>query len=125
MGATFPLIIGGERRTTAETFASINPAQPTQVVARFAKASADDANEAIEAAWRTFQTWQYTSASERAAYLVEAARRCASGAIYFNALMIYEVGKSWAEADADTAEAIDFLEFYAREMLRYGGRAAA
>jgi 1-pyrroline-5-carboxylate dehydrogenase len=32
--------------------------------------------------------------------------------------MIYEVGKSWPEADADTAEAIDFLEFYAREMVR-------
>jgi 1-pyrroline-5-carboxylate dehydrogenase len=33
--------------------------------------------------------------------------------------MVLEVGKSWAEADADTAEAIDFMEFYAREMLRY------
>jgi 1-pyrroline-5-carboxylate dehydrogenase len=33
--------------------------------------------------------------------------------------MVLEVGKSWGEADADTGEAIDFMEFYAREMLRY------
>ena len=38
---------------------------------------------------------------------------------HFSAWMVLEVGKSWGEADADTAEAIDFMEFYAREMLRY------
>src|SRR5439155_22186746 len=35
-----------------------------------------------------------------------------------NAWMIYETGKSLVEAAADTAEAIDFLEFYAREAIR-------
>ncbi len=38
-----------------------------------------------------------------------------------SAWMIHEVAKTWAEADGDTAEAIDFLEFYGREMLRYAG----
>lgn len=118
-GRTYPLIIGGERRQTAETFASINPARPDQVVARFAKADIEEANQAVTAAWETFQTWQYTSASERAAYLFEAARLMRERRCYFNAVMIYEVGKSWVEADADTAEAIDFLEFYGREALRY------
>ncbi len=36
----------------------------------------------------------------------------------FAAWMVYEVGKNWAEADADMAETIDFAEFYAREALR-------
>jgi 1-pyrroline-5-carboxylate dehydrogenase len=36
----------------------------------------------------------------------------------FSATMVYEVAKTWAEADADTAEAIDFLEYYGREMVR-------
>ena len=36
-------------------------------------------------------------------------------------LEVFEAGKPWAEADADTAEAIDFLEFYAREAYRWGG----
>ncbi len=38
----------------------------------------------------------------------------------FSAWMVREVGKTWAEADGDTAEAIDFCEYYAREALRYG-----
>ena len=39
--------------------------------------------------------------------------------------MVWEIGKSWGEADADVAEAIDFCEFYGREALRYAGPAAA
>jgi 1-pyrroline-5-carboxylate dehydrogenase len=119
-GATFPLIIGGERLMRDETFASVNPAHPQQVVARFSKATVEDANAAVEAAWKRFQTWQYTSTAERAGILFEAARLLRERRFYFNALMIYEVGKSWIEADADTAEAIDFLEFYGREALRIG-----
>ncbi len=34
------------------------------------------------------------------------------------AWLVFEVGKNWAEADADVAETIDFAEFYAREALR-------
>ena len=118
MDVVFPLIIGGERLTREETFASLNPANPQQIVARFAKASVEDANAAVEAAWQRFQTWQYTPAEERAGYLFKAADLLRQRRFYFNALMVYEVGKSWVEADADTAEAIDFLDFYAREALR-------
>jgi 1-pyrroline-5-carboxylate dehydrogenase len=39
----------------------------------------------------------------------------------FCAWLTYEVGKNWAEADADVGETIDFLEFYAREALRLAG----
>ncbi len=118
MGRLHPLIIDGERRETRDTFTSNNPAHPDQVLAVFSKASVDDANDAVEAAARAFQTWRYTAAEERAGYLFEAARLMRERRFYFNALMIYEVGKTWPEADGDTAEAIDFLEFYAREALR-------
>src|SRR6185436_10698877 len=64
-------------------------------------------------------TWSRVAPGERAAYLVEAARRMRERRHVFSAWMVLEVGKSWAEADADTAEAVDFMEFYAREMLRY------
>jgi 1-pyrroline-5-carboxylate dehydrogenase len=117
-GQTFPLIIGGQPRSKPDTFVSINPAHPDQVIARFAKADVGDVNDAIQAAWERFQTWQYTSAAERAKYLFDAAELMRQRRFYFNALMIYEVSKSWPEADADTAEAIDFLEFYGREALR-------
>ena len=121
LGRTYPLIINGERRMTQDTFTSNNPARPEQVVAVFAKAGVAEVNEAVEAAWKRFQTWQYTPAKERAGYLLKAAQLMRERRFYFNALMIYEVGKSWPEADGDTAEAIDFMEFYAREALRLAG----
>jgi 1-pyrroline-5-carboxylate dehydrogenase len=121
-GRTYPLTIGGVDRMTDDTFASIDPAQPDRVLARFAKATVKEAAEAVEAAWERFQTWRYTPASERAGYLFKAADLLRDRRFYFNAIMIYEVGKSWIEADADTAEAIDFLDFYAREALRLGAQ---
>ena len=117
-GKTYPLIIAGERRTTEATFASTNPANPNQTLAIFAKASVKDANDAVEAAYTRFKTWQYTPAEERAGYLFAAAKKMRERRFEFNAIEVYEVGKSWVEADADVAEAIDFLEFYAREALR-------
>ncbi|MGH2486549.1 MAG: aldehyde dehydrogenase family protein, partial [Ktedonobacterales bacterium] len=73
IGATFPLIIAGEKRATSDTFASVNPARPKQEVARFAKATVQDVEDAVQAAWKTFQTWQYAPAAERAGYLFKAA----------------------------------------------------
>jgi 1-pyrroline-5-carboxylate dehydrogenase len=120
-GKTYPLVIGGEDKMTEGTFTSNDPAQPDRVLARFARATAKEAAEAVEAAWERFQTWRYTPAALRAGYLFRAADLLRDRRFYFNAIMIYEVGKSWIEADADTAEAIDFLEFYAREALRLAG----
>ncbi|HEX9039295.1 MAG TPA: L-glutamate gamma-semialdehyde dehydrogenase [Ktedonobacterales bacterium] len=117
-GKTYPLIIAGERRMTTETFTSNNPARPDQVLATFAKAGEAEAAEAVEAAHKRFKSWQYTPASERAGYLFAAAKRLRERRFEFNAIEIYEAGKSWVEADGDVAEAIDFLEFYAREALR-------
>ena len=117
-GKTYPLIIAGQRRMTDDRFTSNNPAHPDQVLAVFAKAGVAEANEAIEAANERFKTWQYTPAQERAGYLFAAAKRMRERRYEFNAIEIFEAGKSWVEADADVAEAIDFLEFYAREALR-------
>ncbi|HET7252015.1 MAG TPA: L-glutamate gamma-semialdehyde dehydrogenase [Gemmatimonadales bacterium] len=121
LGAEAPLVIGGERLTGDKTFESRNPARPAEVVGRFQAASKAQATRAIEVAFEAFQRWSRVPAAERAAYLVEAARRMRERRHTFSAWMVFEVGKSWPEADADTAEAIDFLEFYAREMLRYDG----
>jgi 1-pyrroline-5-carboxylate dehydrogenase len=119
LGRDYPLVIGGERLKGDRTFESGNPARPSEVVGRFQAASTAQATRAIETAHRAFESWARVPARERAAYLVEAARRMRERRHVFSAWMVFEVGKSWAEADADTAEAIDFLEFYAREMLRY------
>ncbi|MGH7724168.1 MAG: L-glutamate gamma-semialdehyde dehydrogenase [Candidatus Eiseniibacteriota bacterium] len=119
LGREYELVIGGKREKGQGTFESLNPARPSEVVGRFQSGTKEQAERAIETAHAAFATWSRVPAAERAAYLVEAARRMRERRHTFSAWMVYEVGKSWAEADADTAEAIDFLEFYAREMLRY------
>jgi 1-pyrroline-5-carboxylate dehydrogenase len=121
MGREYPLVIGGERIKTESKHESFNPARKTEVVGRFQKATEDLARRAVETAHETFKTWRYTPATERAEILFRAAAILRQRKHEMSAWMIHEVGKSWPEADGDTAEAIDFCEFYAREMLRYAG----
>jgi 1-pyrroline-5-carboxylate dehydrogenase len=118
LGQTYPLIIGGKKITSEATFASINPSQPEQVIGHFASATIEQANEAVQAAEEAFKSWKRVPVEERVGYLFAAAELLRQRRFYLNAWMIYEVGKSWAEADGDTAESIDFLEYYGREMLR-------
>jgi 1-pyrroline-5-carboxylate dehydrogenase len=122
LGRTYPLVIGAEEIWGEETFASLNPAQPDQVIGYFARATIEQANQAVQVAAETFETWRRVPAQERAGYLFAAADLLRERRYLMNAWMIYEVSKTWAEADADTAEAIDFLEFYGREMLRLAER---
>jgi 1-pyrroline-5-carboxylate dehydrogenase len=121
LGREYPLVIGGERLTTESKLDSINPANRTQVVGRFNKATKELANRAVEAADEAFRTWRNTPAEKRAELLFRVAEIMRKRRHELSAWMIYEVAKTWPEADADTAEAIDFCEFYGREMLRYAG----
>ncbi len=118
LGQTYPLIIGGKKITSETTFASRNPSQPDQVVGYFSSATVEQVDAAVESAAAAFETWKQVPAEERAGHLFAAADLLKARRFEFNAWMIYEVGKSWPEADGDTAEAIDFMEFYAREMIR-------
>jgi 1-pyrroline-5-carboxylate dehydrogenase len=118
-GAHYPLIIDGERIQTDKSIRSLNPAKPSEIVGSVSSASKDQANAAIDAAARAFETWKKTSAHDRAKYLFDAAAKLRERRYEYDALLVYEVGKSWVEADGDIAESIDFLEFYAREALRY------
>ncbi|HEX6110316.1 MAG TPA: L-glutamate gamma-semialdehyde dehydrogenase [Ktedonobacteraceae bacterium] len=118
LGQTYPLIIGGKKITNEATFASRNPSQPDQVIGYFSSATVEQVDAAVESAAAAFETWKQVPAEERAGKLFAAADLLKARRFEFNAWMIYEVGKSWPEADGDTAEAIDFIEFYAREMMR-------
>ena len=118
LGHEYPLIIGGERVHTKDKIESRNPARPAQLVGIHQKAGAEHANQAVEAAARAFESWKYVSAEQRASLLLNAAEIIRQHKFDFCAWLTYEVGKNWAEADADVGETIDFLEFYAREALR-------
>jgi 1-pyrroline-5-carboxylate dehydrogenase len=116
----YELVIGGRRMGSGRTFTSINPAHPGQIVGRLAQATVEQAKEAIGAAERAFAQWSNAPVQTRAQLLFDAAEAVRKRRDEFDALLVLEVGKSWAEADGDVAEGIDFLEYYGREMLRYG-----
>ncbi len=107
--------------SSGETFPSINPSKKDEVIGYFQKGNEQDGERALEAATRAFEEWRFYPAEERAAILLKAAKRMRELKYELAALMVYEVGKNWAEADGDVAEAIDYLEFYPREMLRLAG----
>ncbi len=121
-GKHWDLLINGERVATSQHIRSIDPASPSDLVGTVGKADKTLAERSIEAAYEVFQkSWRWVSPEVRSRYLLKAAHLLRQRKHEFSATMVYEVSKNWVEADADTAEAIDFLEFYAREMLRLGG----
>ena len=113
-----PAVIGGERVRTASTIASVDPSQPDRVVAVSASCTAADADAAIDAALRAWEGWRRTPAPARAAVLFRAAGWMRSRRDALAALEVFEAGKPWKEADGDVCEAIDFCEYYGREMIR-------
>src|SRR5437868_13820986 len=119
LGREYPLVIGGERIESGSTLERINAANRAQVVGNVHKATKELANQAVETAYKACKTWRKVPAQERAQLLFRVAELMRERKHEFSAWMVYEVAKTWPEADGDTAEAIDFLEFYAREMLRY------
>lgn len=119
-GRHYDLLIGGRRvKGASGSFTSTNPADTREVVGTFPMASAEQAREALTAAWAAFETWRYVPAQDRAEFLFKAADIARRRRMEINAWMISEAGKNYLEADADTCEGIDFLEYYAHEALRY------
>ena len=118
LGKTFPLVIGREKIITEEKIVSINPGNVDEVIGVMSKGNKSYAEKAMQEALCAFEMWKKVKPRERAEYLLKAASLMRQRKHEFSAYMVYEAGKNWTEADADTAEAIDFLEFYAREMIR-------
>ena len=123
LGSEYSLIIGGKRLKTAERIRSINPARPAQIVGVHQNAGAAQVDAAMTAALHAFDAWSRTTVEDRASLLLGAAETIRKRKFEFMAWLTYEVGKNWAEADADVGETIDFLEFYAREALRLAAAA--
>ncbi|RKN84417.1 L-glutamate gamma-semialdehyde dehydrogenase [Paenibacillus ginsengarvi] len=118
LGREYPLYIGPNTIVTDAKITSINPGNVSEVIGYVSKADQALAEQAMQAALQTFETWKRVPAHERAGYLFKAAALMRERKHEFSALMILEAGKNYVEADVDTAEAIDFMEFYAREMIR-------
>ena len=121
LGREYPLWINGEPVKTGETFISVSPGNPDRVVGVMAKANADLATKAVDVAHENFDRWRKTDPEWRARILIKAAAIMRRRVYELSAWMVYETSKSWIEAYADTCEAIDFCDFYGREMMRLAG----
>jgi len=124
LGAEVPGLIAGERVRTAATLASVDPSDPSVLVASAASCSAADADRAVAAAVAAAGPWRRTPPAERAGVLFRAAAWMRDRRHELAALEVVEAGKPWDQSDADVCEAIDFCEYYGREMLRLDGLAA-
>ncbi len=117
-GQTYPLYIGGQEITTEDRLESLDPAAPAEAVGRVCQASQAEVDAAIAAARRAFPDWRDTPAAQRAEYLLRVAELAREEIYHLAATQTREVGKQWDQAYHDVGEAVDFLEYYAREMLR-------
>ena len=120
LGKTYPLSINGKDVATEKTIPSVNPASPDEVVGYVSQAGRKEVDLAIAAADKAFAQWQDRPAHERAGYLVRAAALFRERIFDYSAWQVLEEGKQWAQAYNDVAEAIDFLEYNAREAIRLG-----
>ncbi len=121
-GRRYPAIIRGERFETSLWFDSVNPSNPREVVGRTALCDRAIADRAVQAARAALDGWSATTAEERAEVLDRAAAILRSRRFEIAAWMVYEVGKTWREAQGDIMETADYLRFYAHEMRRLAAR---
>ena len=118
LGATVPAVIDGRAVMTDATIESVDPGRPSSTVAVSASCGREEAEAAVEAARRAWPAWRATPARDRAAVLFGAAEWMRARRDELAALEVFEAGKPWRDADADVCEAIDFCEYYGRQMLR-------
>ncbi len=121
LGRQYPLVLGGERVLSNEKIASVNPARPAQTIGVHQEAEPAHVEQAVAAAEKAFAFWSRVPVQTRVQLLLDTAASIRARKLEFCAWLTYEAGKNWQEADADVAETIDFLEFYAREALRLDG----
>lgn len=117
LNKNYDLVIGGERISTKDKIVSVNPANKQEVIGTVSKATQEHAEKAMNIADKTFEVWRKSKPEMRADILFRASAIVRRRKHEFSALLVKEAGKPWNEADADTAEAIDFMEYYGRQML--------
>src|SRR5216117_3182792 len=119
-GQKYPLVIDGKEVWTDKLLPSLNPSAPDQIVGLVAEAGIPEAESAAKAARRAFDSWSRTPFEERCELLERVAAILDRRRFELSAVEIFEVGKAWAEADADIREAMDFCLFYAHQMRLLG-----
>lgn len=111
-------LVGGQAITAGERKPTLDPSAPDKVLGEVYYA--DEALlDRVYSELNSFrQSWHHTTPSQRAEIIFNVGNALQSQRFELTALIVREVGKPWAEADADVVEAIDFCRYYACEMDR-------
>jgi len=121
LGQFVPIVLGEKKIDSGKFFPSVNPSNPKEIVGNIALAEIAIGNQAVFVAEKAFPVWNKTPLTERVLLLQKTAALMRARRFELAAWIVYEVGKTWVEADADVAEAIDFLEYYGKLMLEWEG----
>src|SRR6267142_1783423 len=119
-GQKYPLVIDGKEIWTDKLLPSLNPSAPDQIIGFIAEAGIPEAENAVRAARRAFESWSRTPFEQRCQLLERVAAILDRRRFELSAVEVFEVGKAWAEADGDIREAMDFCLFYAQQMRLIG-----
>ncbi|MCB9026056.1 MAG: bifunctional proline dehydrogenase/L-glutamate gamma-semialdehyde dehydrogenase [Bdellovibrionaceae bacterium] len=120
-GKSYSIIINNQTYTSQQWIERYNPSQTTQLIAKVAAATTEHAEIAIKTAKDSYKNWKKTPVQRRSELLENLASLIENERFQLAALQVYEVGKTWHEADGDVCEAVDFCRYYAKEMLKLDG----
>jgi len=121
LGRSYQLKDGSLCSTKTSKFKpSYNPAEPSQIIGYVEYADQQDAEQALKVLAEGRKAWSRVSLEDRVKKTEALADWMEARRDELSSWMVFEAGKSWREADADTCEAIDFCRYYAREMIRLG-----
>ncbi|HMK36213.1 MAG TPA: L-glutamate gamma-semialdehyde dehydrogenase [Desulfomonilaceae bacterium] len=118
LGKRYPLVLGAQQVWTDKAIVSVNPAQPDEIIGSVCSAAREHADRGVQDARNAWESWRRTPTGERCRILRNAAQEMRRRRFELIAWEVYEVGKTWKDADGDIAESVDYLEYYAREALR-------
>ena len=114
MTKTYKNLVGGEwiEAGTGTWLERHNPADTSELVARYPGMDVDDVDHAFAAASQGFSTWRRTKILDRGRILLDAAKLVRERAEAWAHDITAEMGKTLAEARAEVSAAANFLEFY-------------
>lgn len=112
-----PVIAAGRVLDAREKRDCVNPARTDQVRAHVHCASIAEADVAAAALARGFEFWKSTDVGDRCGRVQRAAELLAQRRFAVAAELVLSAGMTWREADAEVAEAADYMRFHAEKML--------
>jgi 1-pyrroline-5-carboxylate dehydrogenase len=116
LGQKHPFYVNGEAREGEGYDEERSPIDRDMVIGQFARATRQDAKDAIAAAKAYFPQWSRAPWQERVKVMRRAADVISDRVYELAALMAIEVGKSRLEALGDVEETADLIRYYCKQM---------